>query len=276
MQFNSFAARCAAAAATAALANAPEAAKADVSSSAVIDNLQIRTVDLDPADGVVPSFSFTNATSQSAADLHLDDGGLRFERDRQPGWLVDTHKRFTVDSFSSKAATSSRGLSASGTLTGTPFTFYESQADTRALWTNLPGQGLNIAPNTKLTVTVDYTISGAIDRTCSPEALVCETAVAQAYMGWLDARNLQNDQATDTLHLDGKDGVIGAFGRSGSFTATLTNDTSHWISDELRLLVSANGFIAAGPAAPVPEPSTLALLALGLSAVGARARRRAG
>lgn len=275
---------------------------------ATISDLTFTLVDLDPSDGVAPSFSFLSSVgstvmSINANDNVMDEGDSVFRK--RGGTFSFSYKMLAELSKASAASeVNSNALSARGSASG-PSTSYSAMASTgtdNPFFGPLP-LNLSLSANAQLLIEASVALSASATNPspCSSSFFICdgsEVASSSASMS-LTYKDLSdttggliiNDQRTQFLQASAR-GTFTSFiwGAEGEepvidilpsteenkvlndvLKTTFTNSSSGTHQAALGLSVSVSGV---GTTAPVPEPETYALAFAGLGVAGLMARRR--
>lgn len=134
------------------------------------------------------------------------------------------------------------------------------------------GGWLTLAPMTSITMSGSYDLVSSIGGTlCGP--IECSAAVASV------SYSLGGDFGEDTAHVDGSGGPDYRQTLGQGFSLTFANNSYDALDVFFSTSASVSGFVAGGLAqdgggGSVPEPGTLALMALGLGLAGWQARGR--
>jgi len=224
----------------------PLAAQAEATATAQLSGFRYEVIDLDLTDGIDAKLTLddTGAIVMAGYYASLEGTPLPDPLDYHPGegTAAVTH------------ATGNASATLTATAAGATATFHGTQGE--LFGQALSGHNFTLTANTRLVLYADATVGGTVNADYygysnaitfityrlpgDAEDTVVEEGIV-SYMGLPDARALTIGFST------GADGVSGTYGFSAG---------------------------AYGTVAAVPEPSTYAMLGLGLVAIGWRARRQ--
>ena len=253
------------------------------SSSAVLEQFMFQLVDLDPNDGVAPSFSFLANSSNNVAfartvyslrgapdeDVRVDNevvstGIFAINSATQSGPGASATAVSTLESFASEGSATQYGMYAAISIA---IGVYDSDFPFNIL----------IGANTELIVSAHARLETHLD-VCPPGPLmICESAYAEAILYTAYPVPGEVDYASgDGAYLTAAAGTAGTQTLSRVLSISLVNDSAQDVRQFLR---ADTGTTGAG-INEVPEPGTSALMVTGLVALLAIGRlsrkRRAG
>jgi len=135
---------------------------------------------------------------------------------------------------------------------------------------------IQMAPHTRLEITVPYDFELTVDGLCAPS---CAGAFGKAFFSWASLADTlsfsgPNSQPGLSYIWTGRNALAdgpGTTSRTGDFSVLLGNESAEWRQVYFQMDVDAR--VLAQPY-PVPEPSSFALLGIGLAALVARLKRR--
>ena len=246
---------------------------AAVGSSANLTELRYELVDLDANDGITPSVRFTGVS-----DAKARAGSGFCDRGNNCTWTMGdfthpAHASFTLSEISSAFATaSSAGLFAGGTFDNALDTpsgredVYEAFAGYRGI----AGKPMFVlSANTGLRITGQYTLDAWSDPLRNPDRFLRGTEYSWASV-FFRSRFIEGPEPGREIlaksdWLSEPDHVH----ETGEISVLMRNDLDHQATLWGRWGVLAHGWVPG-----IPEPSTYALMGLGLAVVGMAARRR--
>jgi hypothetical protein len=283
-------------------------------SSATISGLNFTLIDLNPRDGIAPSFSFLSQSgstilSISATDNALGEADSAFSK-RAGTFTFSNQFLSDLTHADASASVSGNALTASGSASGAQ-TSYNASASTGPSNNTYPyyngALNLSLSANSLLLIEADVSLlaSASNPSACGYYYYYCdpsESASANATLSLSYSYYQGNSSASFN---DNKSVALQAIARGPSFsrygqynpysgyyeevytsipgteetkslndvlTTVFTNSSGATQVGALGLSVVASGF-GTSPA-PVPEPSSYALLLTGLGVMGALANRR--
>lgn len=224
---------------------------ASVSAEASIRQFSIELIDLDPNDGITPFISFSNVTYDASSEYRLNGGATTLLRDS-----LDSAGSTGVTGPVGSASTSSTATSwsSAATLDGNP------AGSPVALAAIFYRASYILSPATRAVFTFEGDIS-------APSASGPGYSTASAFMAselyvypddWSHPRSFS---------------LLGQSPGAFSYTGEVRSLAGEQASGMLQLSTGVEAYLY-GPAAPVPEPSTYAMLLAGVAIVGAARRRR--
>ncbi|NHZ96017.1 PEP-CTERM sorting domain-containing protein [Massilia sp. CCM 8734] len=256
-------------------------ANAQVSARASVSHIGISLIDLAPDDGIAPSYSYTQAYSDyQQATTRISYGPQRGQPSASmsdSGLMPWTNHHLDFDST---ALPEHQGAHLAGTTrrTGTSLETLDlsvasSARGTGSNWVESTlssyVHGMALSPHTALRLTFDVDVQSTVD----PKQSVWDNGWASSFVLIEFVASLGTGDFVDS-HLirhtiDGPNVWGGAGPRTVAVDFTNTRDTVIWT--HLKLWGNAN---SAAPAAPIPEPSRYAMLAVGLGLIGLLRLRR--
>ena len=256
----------------------PEPSFAAASGSARLANFSFSVVDLTPDDGAAAGYRFIDlaapggSTSVSARawvtgaepvtqSRNDPDGFAALAADAEvPGGTM--HASSSADELRAEGAATLANRSFSGTV------------DTHSFRdvAGIPAGEIVLAPYSRLVLQVQMELAVAVDGHCMLDR--CESAYASAGVSLQGVPGEVGPGMSefDSLVLDWADPTRRHLSDSRSLTFVLSLDNRS--AQELYASYAASVELSGLSLAPVPEPSTWALMLGGLGAVGAAARRR--
>lgn len=229
---------------------ATQATSAEVSATATFTGFSYTLIDLDPDDGVSPSFTMTQPYYSVSVANYLDNSGFPHLVDQllQPGTAV-------IDDASGTAQSSYDGTTASSSVTiheGSPY----FQSNTFLQWK------FTLSPHTSLTLSGHGAVhSGQVGE-------VRTGAYIQLYaMHSTSSDPFFYPYFNDDLSTNDGD-------QSRHMNITFASDTTQ-INGSLGFTTNAAGRDWPPVATPVPEPSTYVMLFCGLITLACAVRRKA-
>lgn len=275
------------------------AAHAAASAQLNLTGFQYVLSDLDPSDGVDPSLSLVLGPRGYDALLRTDASAVNFT----PEFTQDRPNTYRFDApmmalpASALVATTADGqaqtvvgTNADGgfmTLTGTHSgdgTFggaVNLYMGTDSLFSSVPGDGLLLAPHTRITVSAQVASDAHISGLC-PDGVglgdACDAASAAAYLelSWLQAdgsSSLMGDKLSNALTTTELGQEVDQ-AMSRQLQVSFSNDSDAVQKIGFRMWAQLDGRSVPLALGVVPEPSAWALMALGLIGLGAVARRQ--
>ncbi|MDO9238072.1 MAG: PEP-CTERM sorting domain-containing protein [Aquabacterium sp.] len=296
--------------AVAALSLVSSLAQAASQSSATISGLTFSLIDLNPNDGIAPSFSFLTTTGTTALTLSANDGGLveaESMSTSRPGTFSFTREQLaSITNAYAKGALSSESLSVSGAASG-PSTSYSGSASTGSPQSYYYYSTLNLSlsANTLLMIDADIKLKAEASNAaacnsyyyyCSSTEIANATAVSTLsynYSGG-NVSSQYNGTQSRTLQATASGGVTSSYyqydNATGSYryvtTTTPASDGYKVLDESLRSVFSNSSNMTQAAAfglsvsvsgqamsAAIPEPATYALMLQGLLAGGWLVRR---
>ena len=286
-------------------------ALAAVNSSASISSVQFTLVDLDPSDGVTPSFSFSPDQGETRYALFLQDaasGSFKMPSEMASGTfsVFDQSVSSNVGVASGSVLLNGTELIASGVANGSGS---YSAAVSTGDQLGSPTGNVTLSSGSALIIDVTYSLSAsasnelvsscALGSVCPYEEMALASVKAdltytyQTNNSFVAHTDVFNDELRaaasaqtigqvmvynpDTDTYDVVDSPVAAISSeikstTGSFRSVFTNASGFSQVASLTIEVAASGF---GPAVQaVPEPSSFALMGLGV--VGLAFARRSG
>jgi hypothetical protein len=262
----------------ASLATAPSWAA--VSSSAQMGPLRLQLFDLDPSDGITPSLQFTNMGSNTslytlattptpyAYDMQIEIGTTPW----QPGSIAAlagvAQASAAIEGSGSAADTRLWAAGGAGNF-DSPYSFesarYSGSADAP-----LMGGVFTLSANTFAVLSGVAAVAASGTATTVLEEYAAATVHIE--LAGLGGGGSGAQSAQDTLATGGYGSAQPfSFSSSRLLSVSFLNLTTDDLSGTLSLTANVSGYVYA---TPVPEPRSWALLLVGLTAVGWRARRR--
>lgn len=230
---------------------APQASSAEATATALITNFSYTLVDLDPNDGVLPSFTVSYPYYSLSVASYLHGSGFSHSQHS-----LQTPGTASINESSGAATSSYDGATASSTITIHELSPYFTSY-TMGQW------GFALGPNTSVTLTGYGTIHG--EQVDGLDTGAHSQIYASYYVSPSDP---YSTYLSDDLNSnDGND-------QSRGMSVTFKSGTSE-INGVLGFSTYAGGIDSSAVATPVPEPSTYAMLFCGLITLACAARRKA-
>lgn len=244
----------------------PNSRASEVSTSVTMSNFRIELIDLDPSDGITPQFAFLWPVGSTSpiADSQVIDGST------SPFTKIDSFQYGSslFGSASSSAATATASakssISGDGTLGGTvlhaeaSIPQYRSTDSFTTLATLFSSfDAFRLTAHTAAVLTADVQLDLVV-----PEGSACCYSEASLSFGDPTGGNQFPVTGAGIQRVDTSHDML-----------TLQTEISN-LKDETQI-VDLSASVQAGTVAPVPEPSTSALLLAGLVAIGWARRRSA-
>ncbi|MEO5934879.1 MAG: hypothetical protein ABIQ08_15190 [Duganella sp.] len=231
---------------------APQASYAEVTGMATFTRFSFSLIDLDPNDGVSPSFTMTLPSYSVGAANYLGNSGTPHLNDwlQGPGVAI-------IDDASGKAQSSYDGITASSSVT-----VYDAspmfRSDASVQWK------FTLSPHTSLTLsgygTVDSSRMGKVEA----------GGYVQLYAAYYVS---SSDPFSQPYIYDDLNTLYGDH-QSREMNITFASDDAQ-INGYLGFSATASGQDWSPVATPVPEPSTHAMLICGLISLACAVRRKA-
>ena len=218
-------------------------------SQATFNNVQFQVIDLAADDGQAAAYSFDNMHSVGWASAFEDSGRSVLEDGDLPGMFTSQERTADAEGISTRYAISPDSLSVFSFTSG-----YRARTEVGA---QVRGD-LSLAPHSALRVTGDLSVFvGAM-------ASTAEYAGTSLFMYFNDSTHMFVRSA-----LAPRDGAETRLAERISFD--IDNSSDSWQTGRFILSLDTGTF---GPAVPVPEPQTYALMLAGLAVLSRIARRK--
>lgn len=253
--------RLSAAAAACVLALSSTSALASAQSSVTLGSVSFTLIDLNPLDGIAPSFSFLSSAGSTLLNVSATEEGLgtdSFSRERVGTYTFS--RDFLTDLVNASASGSIDGhdISLSGSAL-TPNTSYSADAFVGSL----SAFNLSLSANTLLLIQADASLLAS--------STFGDSASATASLSLSYSYGSVSFADTKTLSA-----VIGAEGGSQSVHDFLSSAFVNTSGETQKGVFSLSASVAGESVTPIPEPETYALAIAGLCVAGSLARRRRG
>jgi hypothetical protein len=233
------------------------------SSSASITNLKIQVIDLTPGDNNTAGYVFVESSGLgSAANANVQ--GAPFDYQTALGYLAPVSASATASGSSGQSRVNANGVHSQAATTEM------SSVDTVAEWF-AESAGVTpafvIAPFTELIITAHYVDLASIDHLGCDPSCVSVRAVSEMF----SSNNVVHDNFDQGVFLNSAGATDLTQTVEGDFTSTVANNFNGTLNHRLVLETEA---LIQFAAAPVPEPSEMVLMLLGMGIVGAMVRGR--
>lgn len=281
-------------------------------SMATMSGLSFTLIDLNPRDGIAPSFSFLSSAGSTLMSISATDNALG-EADsatrKRAGTFSFTNQMLAdLTNTSASAQVSSTSLTAAGSAHG-PSTSYSASASTGAVMNDMgyyPNVlNLSLSANTLLLIEASVSLSASATNPSSNcdyyyycNGSEAASATASMRLTYNYANNgtsaSVNDNKTVTLQANARKGETSFnwvydpyYGYRPVYTTSPDVEESKSLNDVLTTVFTNSSSASQmaslglsvsasgyGTTAPIPEPETYALALAGLGVAGLMARRR--
>lgn len=296
--------------AVAALSLVGSLAQAASQSSATISGLTFSLIDLNPNDGIAPSFSFLTTTGTTALTLGANNTSLveseSMSTSRAGTFSFTREQLVSITNAYAKGALTTESLSVSGAASG-PSTSYNGSASTGSSqsYYYYPQLNLSLSANTLLLIDADIKLKAEASNAtpscsyyyyCSSSEQASATATSSLIYNYSggNVSSQYNGTQTRTLQANATGGVTNSSyqydNATGSYryvtTTTPGRDDYKVLDESLRSVFSNSSNMTQSAAfalsvsvsgqamtAAIPEPATYALMLQGLLAGGWLVRR---
>lgn len=260
-------------AAVCALAFSSTSALAAAQSSVILSNVSFTLIDLNPLDGIAPSFSFLSSAGNTLLNVSATEDGLGTDSSsRQRVGTFSFSRDFLTDLVAASAAGGINGynLSVSGAATAAG-TSYSANAATGAGAT-LPATSLplniSLSANSLLLVQADASLFASTTYGDSASAQA-NLSLSYSYGSGASAVSVQDNKS---LSLQFSGANAGTESLHDFLSSVFLNTSGQTQKASFGLSAS----VAGQAVTPVPEPETYALVLAGVGVAGLLARRRRG
>ena len=235
---------------------------ANATATAELSDFQLQLIDLDPDDGIAPSFDMTGFVSQAVAGIFPDST----ERDGDSAFAPVRNS--TTDGRGNTASVDIGDLLAGGTARVSATAVGDAEPQAFGIFGDSEGRTFTLAPHTELLVRGWADVSGHFDAG-DPREQEAAASITLYFGG-----EQSNSAGAVTMNFAPDFGPP-SLDMHQALSGVFYNDTDSFAQETFRFDLTGVAFVGPG-ASPVPEPvGALAWLAP-LAALGMLLRRRGG
>ncbi|NBD20635.1 PEP-CTERM sorting domain-containing protein [Aquabacterium fontiphilum] len=260
---------------------------ATAAATATLESFSIQLTDLDPLDGIAPSIRFIGLFGRAPATrfstetvLYSDSGVLEDRQARQfwgNGFLSPGDANAALGSLAANASATDSTMRASVTVIhdANPADPFDSASARAWVLPLVLSNSFELGPNTLVTFEGTYQLRASVmnfgEQGRSPDLALANFD----YSGWLEhPDDMQSFEggASASASASNHPWAIPVDAFAGSFSVALANNTASALTGYLSMSLESFAYVSS--AAPIPEPSTWALMLAGLGGLAVARRFR--